>query len=404
MNPLTPSDPEDKKNPSSLDEDLEVGASGEDGACDRPRFLLPRLFGREPGSAPGIEVADLGKMTSSPDRVIVTCIDYAPTEVCAVDILDIDDFLAQHRPAWSSVRWINVDGLTDMKVIQALVAKYDLHPLAVEDTLNPCTRPKVEIYPGDDGHQARLFLVAKMISMEKKELHCEQISFFVGKHTLLTFQPTRGDIWDPVRQRICKTGSRIRQNDVSFLLYALLDAIVDQCFPVLGDYSDRLEDLEEEVLLRPTPGVINRIHHLKHELLLLRREFWPMRELIHGLQRLDHDLFSETASLFMRDVYDHAVQVIELMETYREVSISIMETYMNAMSHRMNQTMKVLTVLSTIFMPLSFLAGVYGMNFQHMPELETGWAYPWFYPIGFWTICVTIVSGMFFLFKKKKWL
>jgi magnesium transporter len=343
-------------------------------------------------------------MPSGPERVVVTCIDYCPNQVCAVDILDIDDFLGQHRPAWSAVRWINVDGLTDMKIVQALVAKYDLHPLAVEDMLNPVTRPKVEIYPGDDGHQARLFLVARMISIEKDRLHCEQISFFIGKHTLLTFQPTRGDIWDPVRQRLCQTGSRLRQNDVSFLVYTLLDGIVDQCFPVLGHYSDRLEELEEEVLLRPSPPVIHRIHHLKHELLLLRREFWPMRELIHSLQRLDHDLLSDTAALFMRDVYDHSVQVIELMETYREVTISITETYMNAMSQRMNQTMKVLTVIATIFMPLSFLAGVYGMNFQTMPEMESAWTYPWIYPIGFWTACCLIVAVMFAVFKKKHWL
>lgn len=343
-------------------------------------------------------------MPSGASRVVVTCIDYSPEQVRAVDILDIEDFLSCHRPEWSKVRWINVDGLTDMKVVQAIVAKYDLHPLAVEDMLNLGTRPKVELYPGDDGHQARIFITARMISLEEGKLHCEQISFFVGQHTLLTFQPTRGDVWDPVRQRICKSGSRVRSNDVSFLLYALLDAVVDQCFPVLGHFSDRLEDLEEEVLLRPAPAVIHRIHRLKHELLLLRREFWPMREMIHALQRLDHPLFSETASLFMRDVYDHSVQVIELMETYREVTISITETYMNAMSQRMNQTMKVLTVIATIFMPLSFLAGVYGMNFNNMPELQASWSYPWLYPVGFWVMCFSIVIGMFVLFKKRNWL
>lgn len=364
------------------------------------RLRLPRMQRPKAGAAPGIEVEQLKSLPSGPQRVVVTCIDYGPEQVQAVDVLDVDDFLANHRPEWATVRWINVDGLTDMRIIHALAKKYELHPLAIEDLVHPGTRPKVESYPGEAGHPSRLFILARMIFLVEKQLHCEQVCFFLGQHTLLTFQETHGDVWDGVRARILRDGSRIRSNDVSFLLYALVDAVVDQCFPVMEYYSARLEDIEEEVLNRPEPAVIRRIHQAKHELLLLRREFWPMREMIHALQRVDHANFSPTASLFLRDVYDHSVQVIDLMETYREVAIGLTETYMNAMSHRMNEVMKVLTIIATIFMPLSFLAGVFGMNFRHMPELEASWTYPY----GFFTLCAVVAVLMLSWFKRKQWL
>jgi magnesium transporter len=165
-------------------------------------------------------------------------------------------------------------------------------------------------------------------------------------------------------------------------------------------YSERLEAIEEEVLNRPSPAVIRRIHEVKHELLILRREFWPMRELLHALQRVDHANFSPTASLFLRDVYDHSVQVLDLMETYREVAVGLTETYMNAMSHRMNEVMKVLTLIATIFMPLSFLAGIFGMNFEHMPELKSTWAYPF----GFFGLCIAVTGSMILWFRRRGWL
>lgn len=364
------------------------------------RFRMPRLHRPKPGTAPGIEIEQLKAMPSGPERVVLTCIDYGPEQVRAVDVLDVDDFLTCHRPEWATVRWINVDGLTDMRVIHALAQKYDLHPLAIEDLVHPGTRPKVESYPGESDKPARLFILARMIFLTGQQLHCEQVCFFLGQHTLLTFQETHGDVWDGVRARILRDGSRIRNNDVSFLLYALIDAVVDQCFPVMECYSEKLEDIETEVLDRPEPAVIRKIHQVKHELLLLRREFWPMRELLHALQRVDHANFSSTASLFLRDVYDHSVQVIDLMETYREVAIGLTETYMNAMSHRMNEVMKVLTIIATIFMPLSFLAGIFGMNFEHMPELKESWAYP----TGFYALCLAVIAGMFAWFKRKRWL
>lgn len=384
-----------------------------------PRFSLrlpwARLRGRHrpPGlPAPGPTVTQVLHAAATeatpghgapPRRIFVTCMDYCPDQVQAVDLLDVDDFLAHHRPEWAKVRWINVDGLTDHRLIRALAEKYDLHPQTVDDMLHPGTRPRVEPCQGASGKADRLFIIARMIYLVEGQLRCEQISFYLGKTTLITFQETHGDVWDAVRARILQDGSRLRTNDVSFLLYALLDAVVDQCFPVIEHYSARLEEAEEEVLDQPEPAIIRRIHHVKHELLLLRREFRPMREMLYALQRVDHVNFSTSASLFLRDVYDHSVQVIELMETCREIAISLTETYMNALSHRMNEVMKVLAILSTIFMPLSFLAGIFGMNFPHMPEFEQSWTYPWAYPIGFYTACLSGISLMIWWFRKKRW-
>lgn len=257
----------------------------------KKKFGLPRLHRQKQGTSPGIEVEQLKHMPSGPQRVVVTCFDYGPDQVQAVDVLDVDDFLSHHRPDWTTVRWINVDGLTDMRIIHALAKKYELHPLALEDLVHPGTRPKVESYPSVGEHSSRLFILARMIFLVEQQLHCEQVCFFLGQHTLLTFQETHGDVWDGVRARILRDGSRLRTHDVSFLLYALIDAVVDQCFPVMECYSERLEAIEAEVLDRPSPAVIRRIHQVKHELLLLRREFWPMRELMHALQRVDHANF-----------------------------------------------------------------------------------------------------------------
>ena len=246
--------------------------------------------------------------------------------------------------------------------------------------------------------QARLFVIARMLDLSDGHLRGEQISIFLGHNTVLTFQESPGDVWDGIRQRIQAPGSRLRANDASFLLHSLLDAIVDACFPILEFYGDRLEDVEAEVLASPTPEAIRNIHTLKRELLLLRRAVWPMREVISSLQREPHECMSDATRTYMRDVYDHAVQIIDIVETYREIASGLTETYMTAMSQRLNEVMKVLTIIGTIFIPLTFLAGVYGMNFKVLPELEWAWGYP-----AFWTVCAVAVS-MFVWFRRRQWL
>jgi magnesium transporter len=308
-------------------------------------------------------------------------------------------FIDQHRPPWSVVRWINVDGLTDMGVIKALAEKYRLHPLAIEDLLHIPQRPKVDPYEGDAEFQARLLIIARMVELKDGHLESEQISIFLGHKTVLTFQETPGDIWDPIRSRIQAGASTLRHGDASFLVYSLIDAIVDHCFPLLEHYGDRLEAIEEQVLASPTHELQQEIHRTKRELLLLRRALWPMREVVQRLAREPHECFSDNARTYMRDVYDHAVQIIDIIETYREVATAVTEAHMTAMSLRMNEIIKVLTVMGTIFMPLSFLASVYGMNFRHFPELEWSWSYPLF-----WGVCIAATAWMLIWFRRRGWL
>jgi magnesium transporter len=365
---------------------------------------LPKIRKNRPGTAAGIGREQLDALQSTPGNVRVTVVDYRAESVLTRTIDNIDEFIASHRPEWSAVCWINVDGLTDMTCIRALAEKYELHPLAVEDLLHVPQRPKVDTFgEGPAGlagtHPARLFVVARMLQLIDDHLSSEQISFFVGHRTLLTFQERPGDVWDPIRRRLNKPGSPLRRNDASFLLYTLLDAIVDHCFPILEFYGDRLEEIEAQVLSGTDKDVIPQVHRLRRELLLFRREVWPMRDVIRTLQREPHECLGETTRTYLRDVHDHIVQIIELCDTYREFAGGLAETYMSSLSIRMNEVIKVLTIITTIFIPITFLAGVYGMNFRHMPEENWVWAYP-----AFWMVCVVLAGGMLVLFKRRGWL
>jgi magnesium transporter len=298
------------------------------------------------------------------------------------------------------VRWVDVGGLGDLGVIEALARKYHLHPLAVEDVLHLPQRPKCEAYPAQGEFQARLFVIARVLDLSDGRLREEQVSVFVGHNTVLTFRERDGDdLWAPVRHRLSVAGSRMREHDASYLVYSLLDSIVDRWFPLVEELGDRLEQLEDEVLENPTRDAITRAHALRRELLILRRAAWPMREVIAALQREPHECLSETTRTYLRDVHDHIVQVIEMIEAYREVVASVQETFMTATSNRMNEVMKVLTVVGTIFIPITFLAGVYGMNFRHMPELESHWAYP-----SFWVLCATVSGGMLLWMRRRGWI
>jgi magnesium transporter len=353
-----------------------------------------------PGAAPGIEHHEIAALPGSSGPVRIGCLDYSPGQVAMQSIEDLDGFVAHHRPDWSVVRWISVDGLSDMRVIHALATKYDLHPLAVEDMLHGAHRPKIETYGGEGGeYAARVFVVTQALRLEDGRLQHAQVSIFLGHTTVITFHEGRSDLWDPIRQRIQTKGSRLRNNDASFLAYSLLDAVVDGCFPILETYGDRAEDLEARILARSHPGLINEVHQLKRDLLKLRWVMWPMREVASSLLRDSHECVSDTTRLYLRDLYDHIVQIIELVETYREIATDLTETYMTSVSNRMNEIMKVLTLIGTIFIPLTFLAGVYGMNMRNIPELELPWAYP-----AFWLVCLAVVGGMLVFFRRRRWL
>ena len=351
-------------------------------------------------SAPGIEYDEIIDRPGGNVKATITCIDYSPDHVSIQKVEDLDDFLARHRPEWSAVRWISVVGLSDMDAIHALATKYQLHPLAVEDVFHARQRPKVESYGGEESEfQARLFIVTRMLHIQDAQLLHEQLSIFLGHQTILTFQESHDERWDTIRQRIKMKGSRIRSNDTSFLTYSLLDTVVDNCFPILEQYSERAEELEARILEGAKPNLLNEIHQLKRDLLLLRWVVWPMREVVQMLQRDPHECMSETTRVYLRDLYDHVIQIIEIIETYREIASDLTETYISSVSNRMNEIMKVLTLIGTIFIPLTFLAGVYGMNFHYIPELELKWAYP-----AFWLICTLLIIFMLLFFRRRNWL
>jgi magnesium transporter len=359
-----------------------------------------KLSKKNPGAAPGLEHDEITLQPSESGQVSVTCIDYCPAEITVRDIDNLEDFLDHHRPDWAVVRWINVAGLSDMRIIHALATKYNLHPLAVEDVLHLSQRPKVEAYGGEENEiQARLFIVAHALQLQGERLHSEQVSIFMGHKTVLTFQETPGDMWDPIRQRLKTRGSRLRNGDASFLAYSLLDVNIDRCFPILEHFGDRAEELEILILEQSQRNAINAIHQLKRDLLLMRRNLWPMREVVSTLQREPHECVSDMTRVYLRDLYDHVIQIIDIIEIYREITSDLTENYMSAVSNRMNEIMKVLTMIGTIFIPLTFLAGVYGMNFRHLPELDQVWAYP-----AFWAVCLIVASVMVVWFRRRKWM
>lgn len=366
---------------------------------ERRKLALERRFGKKVAAAPGITLEELAQLPTTAGAAKITCIDYAPDLFQMQEVSDLDAFLAGHRPAGTAVRWINVDGLGDMKVLEAIAKKYGLHPLAIEDLLNRTQRPKADSYMSAGEAQARIFILARMLRRVDGRLSNEQVSIFLGHSTVLTFQEyDDGDVWDPIRERLKKTGSRLRVNDASFLAYALLDAMVDHCFPILEHYGDVLEELEERILKSADTAVFGEIHKLKREMLLVRRAVWPMRELINSMGRESHECLSESTKIYLRDVYDHSVQIIDILETYREVAVGLSETYMTVLSNRMNEVMKVLTMISVIFIPITFLSSVFGMNFTKFPW-DAAHAFE-----AFAVACLLAALGMFGWFKRNRWI
>ena len=354
----------------------------------------------KPGSAPGIEHDEIQALPSAGQPARITCTDYCASRVAVQEVIDIQSFLTGHRPIWSVVRWINVDGLEDMTAIHALATKYDLHPLAIEDLVHCSQRPKVDQYGGEDSEmQARLFIIARTFQLVQDRLEHGQVFVFLGHNTVLTFQEVATDVWDPVRQRLNSKGSRLRSMDASFLAYSLLDAIVDHCFPILERYGERAKELEDQIVEDARRGTMDAIHDFKRDLLTMRAAIWPMRDLVTALRRDPHECVSDTTRIYLGDLYDHMVQIIDIIESYLEATTDLTETYMSSISNRMNEVMKVLTIINTIFIPLTFLAGVYGMNFHYLPELAMPWAYPLF-----WVVCTLLALSMLTFFRRRAWL
>jgi magnesium transporter len=352
-------------------------------------------FYHQPGELPGA----INIRANSP-LPIIRLIDY--NDVNFIDKNNISaqecgDFLDTH-----SVSWVDVQGLGSLETLQTLGNIFKLHRLVLEDVVNMLERPKIEEY------DEQLVIIARMIV--PKDFTCgfysEQVSFVLGQHYLLTVQEEpEHDCFEPVRHRIQHNKGLIRKRGADYLAYALLDAIVDGFFPVLEKYGERIDELEEEVIVNPTRETLRNIYQVRRELLQLRRAIWPQRNAINSLIRDSNDLISEEVRFHLRDCYDHAVQVMDMVETYRELGAGLMDVYMSAVSNKMNEIMKLLTVVSAIFIPLTFIAGVYGMNFNteksphNMPELNWYWGYP---------LCLAamgiIAMTLLFIFWRRGWL
>jgi magnesium transporter len=310
-----------------------------------------------------------------------------------IGVEDLSTLLADKGES-KHVTWINVDGVHNPDAIQPFGNYLDIHPLVLEDILNTEQRPKLEEY------ENHLFVVLKMLFFDARGLiRAEQVSIILGPNYVLSFQEMEGDVFEAVRARLRGSKGRIRRMGADYLAYALLDAVIDSYFVLLERLGNQLEDLEEELIENPTHKLMHRIHELRREMILLRRSVWPLREVVGKLQRQPPPLLAETTGPFLRDVYDHTIQVIDTVETFRDLLTGMMDIYLSSMSNRMNEVMKLLTIIATIFIPLTFLAGVYGMNFDHMPELHWRWSYPLL-----WLIMVTVAGGMLWYFRKKRWL
>jgi magnesium transporter len=299
------------------------------------------------------------------------------------------------RKSSPTVTWINVDGLHETELIGELGKIFDLHPLTLEDILNTNQRPKME------SHEKYIFVVLKMLSCAQgsTEVFSEQVSFILGPGYVLSFQEKLGDVFEPVRQRIRSRKGRIRTRGSDYLLYALVDAVIDHYFVVLEKIEEQLEVLEEAVFENPSETILAEIQALKLELLGMRKAVWPLRETISGLVREESELIEERTEFFLKDVYDHTIQTIDTVEGFRDTVSGLLDIYLSNVSNRMNEVMKVLTIIATIFIPLTFIAGIYGMNFDFMPELRIRWAYP-----TVWLIMLTVVGFMLRYFKKRNWL
>lgn len=296
----------------------------------------------------------------------------------------------------TAVSWVNVEGLSDLEVLRHFGSCYGIHPLVLEDILATDQRPKAADY-GE-----YLYVVLKMIALdeEKGEIKSEQVSLVLGQNYLISFQEgLEGDVFEQVRTRLDNEKARLRSMGPDFLLHALLDVIVDHYFLVLEKLSDRIEDIEGELIDNPTTATVQAIYRLKRQMLFLHKAFWPLREVASSLQRRDSPLIRDTTVIYLRDLYDHTVQVLDTLETLREMLSGMLDIYLSSVSNRMNEVMKVLTIIATIFMPLSFIVGWYGMNFKHMPELD--WTYG--YPVVL-VLCLAIAGGMLVYFKRKRWL
>ena len=327
------------------------------------------------------------------ETIKITLIDYDETQFQEKEIRTVEECLPFKDS--STVTWVNIDGIHQIEIIEKIGNLFNIHPLVLEDIASIDQRPKME----DLGDY--IFVVLKMLYLGEKniEIKDEQVSLVLASKFVISFQESEGDVFNSVRERIRTGKGRIRKMGTDYLCHALIDAVVDNYFVILENFGEKISSLEEELLTNPTPKTMHAIHSLKKEIVFLRKFVWPLREVINGLERGESKLIKKTTTIYLKDLYDHTIQVIDTIETFRDMVSGILDIYLSSISNRMNEVMKVLTIIATIFIPLTFIAGVYGMNFKYMPELEFRFGY---YII--WSVMIFLAVTMLIYFKKRKWL
>ena len=329
-----------------------------------------------------------------PGRVRVRVLDYDRDQASEYEIHDIREaFRFRDTP---TVSWINIDGLHDIRLIEQLGAHFGFHPLFLEDIVNTASRSKIE----DFG--SYVFIVLKMLYQDRdddRKIVSEHVSLIFSERYVISFQEREGDVFDSIRQRIMSAAGRLRRQGADYLAYRLMDAIVDNYFTLVEFLGEQVDDIEETLLNRPEKETINVIHRLKNENLFLRKSIFPLRDILSYLDRGVSNLVKPETGVYYRDVYDHTIQIMDTLETLRDVLSGMMDIYLSSMSNRMNEVMKVLTVFASLFIPLTFLVGVYGMNFDYMPELHWRWSYA-----VLWMVMIGMGVSLLVFFRKKKWL
>ena len=327
------------------------------------------------------------------ENISIDLIDYDTEKYESKKLRTIDEafpFKDSH-----TISWLNIVGLHDTQIVQKIGTHFGIHPLVLEDILNTEQRPKIEIYAN------YIFISLKMLTydIDLKEVQDEQISLILGKHFVLSFQEREGDVLTPLRNRIKGGSGRLRKSGPDYLMYAIMDIIIDHYFYVLECMDDEINQLEDKVMSTPDQAHLQRIHYLKRELVNFRRSVWPVREIVSLLTRDEHHLVKDTTEPFLKDLYDHVYNISEMIESLRDLVTGLMDVYLSNVSNRMNEVMKVLTIIATIFIPLTFFAGIYGMNFKYIPELK--WHYGYFI---LWGLMIIVAGSMLIFFRRKKWL
>ncbi len=346
---------------------------------------------KKAGLPPGTLV-HIGEQRAEASKI--TVINYDDADYHEKELKSVEEcFPYKDKP---SMTWLNIDGIHQKEILEKLSGCFGFHPLVMEDIMNTDQRPKMEDYAD------YMYIVLKMLyySEEEKKISTEQVSLIIAPHIVISFQEgLEGDVFGPLRERLKNDKGRIRKMGADYLAYSLIDAVVDSYFMILEKLGEKIELLEEELISDPGMKTLHEIHYLKREMIFLRKAVWPLREVISLIVRGESPLIHDSMKIYLRDVYDHTIQVIDTIETLRDMVTGMLDIYLSSVSNRLNAIMKVLTIIATIFIPLTFIVGVYGMNFKYMPELEWRFGYPMI-----WLIMLAIGISMLILFRKKNWL